>query len=61
MLGLVFVGLGLVTDGLYALGAGTAARWLRGSPGFLASERWISGGMYISLGVASAFAGNYRK
>ena len=61
VLGLFFVGLGLVTDGLYALGAGTAARWLRGSPRFLASERWVSGGMYIGLGVAAAFAGNQRK
>ena len=61
VLGLVFVALGLVTDGLYALGAGTAARWLRGSPRFLASERWISGSMYIGLGVAAAFAPHTRK
>ncbi len=61
VLGLIFVGLGMVTDGLYALGAGTAARWLRASPRFLASERWVSGSMYIGLGVAAAFAGNQRK
>ena len=61
VLGLIFVGLGLVTDGLYALGAGTAARRLRASPRFLASERWVSGGMYIGLGVAAAFAGHSRK
>ena len=61
VLGLVFVGLGLVTDGLYALGAGTAAGWLRSSPRFLASERWISGSMYIGLGVAATFAGHSRK
>jgi threonine/homoserine/homoserine lactone efflux protein len=60
-LGLVFVGLGLVTDGLYALGAGSAARWLRASPRFLASERWVSGGMYIGLGVAATFAGHQRE
>jgi threonine/homoserine/homoserine lactone efflux protein len=60
VLGLVFVGLGLMTDGLYALGAGTAAAWLRASPRFLASERWLSGGMYIGLGVAATFAG-HRK
>jgi threonine/homoserine/homoserine lactone efflux protein len=61
VLGLAFVALGLVTDGLYALGAGSAARWLRGSPRLLGSERWVSGGMYIGLGVAAAFAGNPRK
>ena len=60
-LGLVFVGLGLVTDSLYALGAGTAARWLRRRPRLLASERWVSGGMYVGLGVAAALAGQHRK
>src|SRR6266850_263750 len=60
VLGLVFVGLGLVTDGLYALGAGTAAAWLRSSQRFLASERWISGSMYIGLGVAATFAGHHK-
>jgi threonine/homoserine/homoserine lactone efflux protein len=59
-LGLVFVALGLVTDGCYALGAGTAAHWLRASPRFVASERWLSGGVYIGLGVAAAVAGNTR-
>ena len=61
VLGLVFVGLGLVTDGLYALGAGTAAGWLRSSPRFLAGERWVSGGMYIGLGIVAAFARHQRK
>lgn len=60
VLGLIFVGLGVLTDGLYAVGAGTAARWLRASPRFVAGERWISGGMYIGLGVAAAFAPQSR-
>jgi threonine/homoserine/homoserine lactone efflux protein len=60
-LGLLFVLLGLCTDGLYALGAGTAAQWLRGNPRFLASERWVSGGMYIGLGVAAALSSGNRK
>jgi len=61
VLGSIFVALGMFTDGLYAVGAGTAARWLRASPRFLASERWLSGGMYIGLGVAAAFAPHSRK
>jgi threonine/homoserine/homoserine lactone efflux protein len=60
-LGLLFVGLGVITDGLYALGAGTAAQWLRGNPQFVRSERWVSGGMYIGLGVAAAFSSTHRK
>jgi threonine/homoserine/homoserine lactone efflux protein len=60
-LGVVFVLLGAVTDSLYALTAGSAAQWLRGKPRFLASERWISGGLYIGLGVAATFSSNHRK
>jgi threonine/homoserine/homoserine lactone efflux protein len=60
-LGGIFVALGLITDGGFALTAGTAAQWLRGHPRFLASERWISGGMYIGLGVAAALTSGHQK
>jgi threonine/homoserine/homoserine lactone efflux protein len=60
VLGMVFVGLGLITDGGYAVTAGTAAGWLRGHPRFLASERWISGVMYIGLGVAAAVSSSHE-
>jgi len=60
-LGVVFVLLGAVTDSLYALTAGTAAQWLRGRPTFLASEPWLSGGLYIGHGVVAAFSSSHRK
>ena len=60
-LGLLFVALGLVSDGLYALGAGSAAQWLRARPAFLARERWVSGSMYIGLGVVAALSSGQRK
>ncbi|HEY7653611.1 MAG TPA: LysE family translocator [Methylomirabilota bacterium] len=60
-LGVVFVLLGAITDSAYALTAGSAARWLRGSPRFLASERWISGSLYIGLGVVAAMSSSHRK
>jgi threonine/homoserine/homoserine lactone efflux protein len=60
-LGLLFIALGLVTDGLYAIGAGSAATWLRANPRFLASERWVSGSLYIGLGLAAAFSSGNRK
>jgi threonine/homoserine/homoserine lactone efflux protein len=60
-LGLLFVGLGVITDGLYAVGAGTAAHWLRGNQQFIRSERWVSGSMYIGLGLAAAFSSTHRK
>jgi threonine/homoserine/homoserine lactone efflux protein len=60
-LGMVFVLLGAITDSLYALTAGSAARWLRGKPGFLSSERWVSGGLYIGLGLVAALSSGHRK
>ena len=60
-LGLLFVLLGTVTDGAYALSAGTAACWLRGRPRVLASGRWISGSVYIGLGVVAAVSSSGRK
>jgi threonine/homoserine/homoserine lactone efflux protein len=60
-LGGLFVLLGLVTDGLYALTAGTAARWLRARGALAAAGRWIPGTMYIGLGLAAALSGGERK
>lgn len=60
-LGLLFVALGLISDGLYALGAGSAAEWLRARPAFVARERWVSGSMYIGLGVVAALSSSQRK
>jgi threonine/homoserine/homoserine lactone efflux protein len=61
VLGLVFTLLGFVTDGCYAIAAGTAGSWLKRSPGYLKLERYISGTLYIGLGLTAAFAGNHRK
>jgi threonine/homoserine/homoserine lactone efflux protein len=51
--GLVFVALGLVSDGVYALTAGTFGRWLRRRPGIL---RYGSGSVYIGLGAMTALS-----
>jgi threonine/homoserine/homoserine lactone efflux protein len=59
--GLVFVALGFVTDGLYALVAGTAGNWLRSSRGYLAMRRYVSGTVFIGLGLAAAFSGSRQK
>jgi len=61
LLGALFVMLGIVTDGLYALCAGTVARWLRGSRPGQDRERWISGSLYIGLGIAAALSSGNRK
>lgn len=60
-LGLLFTAIGLVTDGCYAIAAGTAGNWLRRSRGYLKVERYVSGVLFIGLGLTAAFAGNQRK
>jgi threonine/homoserine/homoserine lactone efflux protein len=58
VLGLVFVGLATLSDGGYAMLAGTAAERLRGSDRLLRRERYVSGGVLVSLGVATALSGS---
>lgn len=60
-LGLIFVGLGVVSDGLYAVLAGTAGGWLKQGGRFLRVERYVTGGVFVGLGLTAAFAGNGRK
>ena len=60
-LGLLFAGLGFITDGCYALLAGTAGNWLKRSRRFLEIERYVSGTLFIGLGLTAMFAGNQRK
>jgi threonine/homoserine/homoserine lactone efflux protein len=51
--GLTFVLLGFVSDGLYALAAGTLGSWLRERRRAL---RYASGSVFIGLGVSAALA-----
>jgi threonine/homoserine/homoserine lactone efflux protein len=53
VLGFVFVGLGLVTDSLYALAAGTVAGLLRRQRNVV---RYGSGVVFIALGATAALA-----
>lgn len=60
-LGLIFVALGVVSDGLYAVAAGTAGEWIRRDGRVLRAERYVSGGVFVGLGVTAALAGDGRK
>jgi threonine/homoserine/homoserine lactone efflux protein len=60
-LGLLFALLGLVSDGCYALAASAAGNWLKRSRRALAVERYVSGILFIGLGVSAALVGNNRK
>jgi threonine/homoserine/homoserine lactone efflux protein len=59
--GVLLVLMGLVSDGMYALMAGTAGEWLRANSRFLRAQRYVSGGLLITLGVAAAFTGPNRS
>jgi threonine/homoserine/homoserine lactone efflux protein len=53
VLGLTFIGLGLVSDSLYALAAGSVANLLRRKRRIV---RYFSGGVYMTLGVVASLA-----
>jgi threonine/homoserine/homoserine lactone efflux protein len=58
VLGMLFVLLGLVTDSLYAIVAGTVGNVLRRSRRFLRAQRYVTGTVYVGLGVATALGGS---
>jgi threonine/homoserine/homoserine lactone efflux protein len=60
-LGLTMATLGLMTDSLYALAAGTVADRLRGSRGMAKFERWFGGSVLVGLGVAAALVAPHRS
>ena len=57
VLGLLFIALATLSDGSYALLAGTAGQRLRRSERLLRRERYVSGGVLVGLGVAAAASG----
>ena len=61
VLGVFFLVLAIISDGMYALAAGTASDWLRGNPRFLRAERWISGTVLVGLGLTAALSGSNRS
>jgi threonine/homoserine/homoserine lactone efflux protein len=60
-LGLTFALLGLVTDSLWGIAAGSAAGWVKGRSAVRNVQRWITGCVFIGLGVATALVGSERR
>ena len=56
-LGLLFMALGLVTDSLWAVAAGTAGGVLRRSTRYVKIQRYVAGSVSVGLGVATALVG----
>ncbi len=61
LLGLTLAGLGLLSDGLYAIVAGSIADRLRGSRAVARLERWLGGGILVGLGLAAALISPNRS
>lgn len=57
LLGIIYVGLALVTDGAYALLAGSLRRWLSGRVLQGPLPRYVSGSLYLGLGINAALTG----
>lgn len=60
-LGILFACMGTTSDFLWALFSGSVAGWLRNNQRWMRNERYVSGGILISLGLATAFAGHSAK
>jgi threonine/homoserine/homoserine lactone efflux protein len=60
-LGLLFAVMGVLSDSVWALFAGTLAHALKRNTRWMRTQRYVSGGMLISLGLATAFAGSSNR
>lgn len=60
ILGMIFVGLAILNDGILSLVAGSARKFLSGRRFFPKAQQYISGFIYIALGISTALSGNSR-
>ena len=56
VLGVTFMGLGIMSDGMFALVAGAAGNFLRRNKRFLRFQRWFAGTSFVGLGLTAALA-----
>jgi threonine/homoserine/homoserine lactone efflux protein len=61
LLGAFFIALGICSDSLYAMLAGTAGQWLRGSTVLARGQRYYAGAVYVALGLVTALSGSDNK
>ena len=61
ILGSVFVLVALVSDGAYALLASTFGTFLKQSRRFLRVQHYLSGAIYVALGVGAALGGSGKS
>jgi threonine/homoserine/homoserine lactone efflux protein len=61
VLGLAFIGLGLITDSLYALGAGAIGPRILDTPRIRHRKDQVAGAVYVTLGLTTALTGTSRN
>jgi len=61
LLGMMFVLMGVITDGAYAIISSSVASQLNANKNFARSQRYFTGLIYIGLGVVTAFTGSRNK
>jgi threonine/homoserine/homoserine lactone efflux protein len=61
LLGFLFVVMGVLSDGVYAILAGTAGEWIRRHLQLLKAQRYFAGTVFIALGITTALHGAGRK
>jgi threonine/homoserine/homoserine lactone efflux protein len=57
VLGLLWTMIALSSDSLWALAAGTAGGWLKRSRAYLALRRWVTGTVFVALGLSASRTG----
>ncbi|MBU1226603.1 MAG: LysE family translocator [Actinobacteria bacterium] len=60
-LGGIFLVIGVVMDGLYALASGSIGNRLHERSWWRTGRRWVSGSIYVALGVVAAATGHGRS
>jgi threonine/homoserine/homoserine lactone efflux protein len=60
LLGALFVGMGIITDSLYALLASSLADRLRSNRHFQKRQRYFAGLVYVGLGITTALTGSKK-
>lgn len=56
LLGLAFVGIGLLSDSCYALLSGTVGNWLRRQGRLVQLQRYVTGGIFLALGLIAVIS-----
>jgi threonine/homoserine/homoserine lactone efflux protein len=61
MLGVLFVVMAAITDGVYAFLASSIANRLKGTTHFLKGQRYFTAAVYVGLGLTTALTGSNKK